>query len=53
MITLKTPEQIAGIREVCHITADMFNELMSAGAFDAFTSQRIFEESGMGILAGL
>ena len=28
MITLKTPEQIAGIRKVCHITADMFNELI-------------------------
>ena len=28
MIQLKTPEQIAGIRKVCHITADMFNELI-------------------------
>lgn len=28
MIFLKTPEQIAGIRDVCHLTADMFNELL-------------------------
>ena len=28
MIRLKTPEQIDGIRKSCHITADMFNELI-------------------------
>ena len=28
MIHLKTPEQIDGIRKSCHITADMFNELI-------------------------
>ncbi|MBC6714181.1 type I methionyl aminopeptidase [Treponema sp. Marseille-Q3903] len=28
MIILKTKEQIDGIREVCHLTADMFNELI-------------------------
>ena len=31
--------------------SDRFNELVSAGGFLAFTSQRIFEESGKGILA--
>lgn len=28
MIHLKTEEQIDGIREACHLTADMFNELL-------------------------
>ena len=28
MIHLKTEEQIAGIRKACHLTADMFNELI-------------------------
>ena len=28
MIRLKTPEQINGIRKSCHLTADMFNELI-------------------------
>ncbi len=28
MIHLKTQEQIAGIRKACHLTADMFNELI-------------------------
>ena len=33
--------------------ADQFAALSGAGAFDAFTSQRVFEESGKGILASL
>ena len=33
--------------------SDQFAALSDAGAFDAFTSQRIFEESGTGILASL
>ena len=28
MIHLKTDEQINGIRTACHLTADMFNELI-------------------------
>ena len=28
MIKIKTPEEIAGIRKACHLTADMFNELL-------------------------
>ena len=28
MIIIKNEEEIAGIRKSCHITADMFNELM-------------------------
>ena len=28
MIKIKTPEEIDGIRKACHLTADMFNELI-------------------------
>ena len=28
MIHLKTEEEIDGIRKACHLTADMFNELI-------------------------
>ena len=33
--------------------SDMYKDLVSAGAFEEFTSERIFEESGKGILASL
>ena len=33
--------------------SEQFSALSDAGAFDAFTSRRIFEESGSGLLAGV
>ena len=33
--------------------SDIYKDLVSAGAFLDFTSERIFEESGKGVLASL
>ena len=46
MIQLKTEEQIAGIRKACHLTADMFNELIPQihAGMSTYEVDKLFEK---------
>ena len=46
MIHLKTEEQIAGIRKACHLTADMFNELIPKihAGMSTYEVDKLFEK---------
>ena len=46
MIHLKTEEQIEEIRKACHVTADMFNELIPQihAGMSTYQIDKMFEE---------